>query len=74
MDLHAARQTGGMGPSAIGFPDIGAWAALTGTAPRRWEVLALREIDVAWMEEWTASRPKPAPGKGRKPASRSAAG
>ena len=71
MDIHAARATGGMGPSAIAYTEIAAWNLLTGVQARKWEVLVLREIDVVWLEEWSASRPPPgtkAIGSGKSPA------
>lgn len=67
LDLHAARQMGGMGPSALAYSEILAWATLMHRFPRPWEVDVLRDLDAVWIEEWMKSKPsgKPVGGKGK---------
>ncbi|WP_425338081.1 phage tail assembly chaperone [Desulfobaculum xiamenense] len=48
-ELHAARGQG-MGPEAIGFVEIEAWARLTGRAPEPWEVAVLQRLDRTYFE------------------------
>lgn len=35
----------------LSFPEIDAWARLTGETPAPWEVAALRAVDRAWLDE-----------------------
>lgn len=45
LELSAARRTGFSGVAAIGWADIDAWARLTGSRPRPWEVQLIRRLD-----------------------------
>jgi hypothetical protein len=49
MELHRARPQGGMGPGAIGYPDIQAWCGLRGVRLAPWEVEVLTALDHAWL-------------------------
>lgn len=48
-ELNAARAQGFSGPNPIGYQDIQAWAALTGTTPHPWETRALKAMDRAFL-------------------------
>lgn len=48
LDIGSTRG-GGYGPAPITYPDIDAWARLTGNDPTPWEVRMLRRIDNAYM-------------------------
>ena len=50
-ELDGARGEGMSGPLALSFPDLDAWARLTGSAPEPWEVRALRKMDAARLDE-----------------------
>jgi len=49
LELHRARAHGGMGPGAIGYPDIHAWCGLRGITLAPWEVEILTALDHAWL-------------------------
>lgn len=49
-DLHVARGGTGFGPAPIGWQDVAAWSALTGTITRPAEIRLLMDIDRAWLE------------------------
>lgn len=58
ISLHRARGSNGMGPNPIGYPDLHAWAALTGTTIRASEIDAVFEIDQAWLANQAKSGDK----------------
>jgi hypothetical protein len=60
-ELNAARGGNGMGPNPIGWSDLAAWAALTGTAPSPFEVRTILAIDHAWLAAQSAARKPPGP-------------
>ncbi len=49
VELHATRPSG-FGHGAITHQEITAWAALTGRHPVAWEIHAIRQIDMAYLE------------------------
>lgn len=50
LELHDGRTGNGMGANPITWPDMAAWAELTGQHPLPWEVKLLRALDREWME------------------------
>jgi hypothetical protein len=50
MDLHATRQSNGMGPSRLSRLEIHAWEADEGHVLERWERKTLMAVDVAWVK------------------------
>lgn len=61
-ELHAGRRSNGWTPERLSWPDIEAWARLTGARPRPAEVRVLMQIDVEWLvadaKRREAQRPK----------------
>ena len=51
--LHQGRMRG-MDLCPLGWGDIQAWAALTGTTLRTWEINLLRSIDACWIKVFSA--------------------
>jgi len=49
-ELSGRRTHGGMAANPITFPDIEAWARLTGQRPRPWEVRVLTRLDDALQQ------------------------
>jgi hypothetical protein len=49
-ELSRSRGSNGFGLNPIGYPDIAAWARLTGREPTPWEVSVLRRMDNALLE------------------------
>jgi hypothetical protein len=60
-ELNAARGGNGMGPNPIGWTDLAAWAALTGTEPSPFEVRTLLALDQAWLAAQSRARPRQPP-------------
>lgn len=56
-DLHHSRTSNGFGPNPIPYAEIDAWARLTGTHPKPWEVNALKRMDLIYLEV-NAAKPK----------------
>jgi hypothetical protein len=50
VELSAGRGSNGWGPNPISYPDIAAWAGLTGVAIRVSEVRALIWLDRLWLQ------------------------
>ncbi len=46
LELDQSRTSNGMGPNPITFPDIQAWAEMTGSQPRPSEVRLLKRLDM----------------------------
>lgn len=51
LELSTARGSSGFGPNPISYPDIAAWAALTGTLLRPGEVRAICMLDNVYMTD-----------------------
>lgn len=47
--LHSGRSNNGFGPNPLGWQEIQAWATLTGTRLRSWEITALKRLDVLYL-------------------------
>lgn len=55
-ELSSARGAGGLGPAAITYPDLDAWARLTRRAPTPWEVGTIKALDAAFLKVATEKR------------------
>lgn len=51
LGLAGRRGTGAMGPAALTYPDLDAWARLTGRRPAPWEIRVLCRLDDAWLSQ-----------------------
>ena len=49
--LDAGRSSNGFGVNPISYPDILAWAALSGAEPEPSEVAAIKALDMAMLSE-----------------------
>lgn len=49
LELNRARTSNGFGINPISFCEIVAWASLTGRNPSALDILAIREIDTAYV-------------------------
>ncbi|MBY0431698.1 MAG: hypothetical protein K2Q10_10910 [Rhodospirillales bacterium] len=49
-ELESGRGGSGFGPQPLSYADIDAWARLMSVRPSPWEVLALRRIDILWLD------------------------
>lgn len=49
--LSAARGSNGFSLVPIAYTEIEAWARLTGAEPEPWEVMAIKAMDKAMLEE-----------------------
>lgn len=56
VEICEVRGSNGFGPNCITYPDIAAWAQLTGSRPTPWDVGVLRALDRAWMTTYAGSR------------------
>lgn len=64
-EMASARATGFGSPQPIGWADMQAWAALTGTVLDAFEARALRLLDATWLDTWSKAQPHAAgSGKG----------
>lgn len=50
LELHAGRQGGGFGPNPLSYEGIEAWSRLSGNTIRPIELMAIKELDAAWIE------------------------
>jgi hypothetical protein len=50
LELNRRRPAGGMGPGSIGHQDILAWCRLRGIRLAPWELDALDDVEMAWMQ------------------------
>lgn len=50
MDLHASRQSGGMGPGAITYEGILAWSTLKQEWLTPWELDTVKALDALWFK------------------------
>lgn len=49
-ELNPSRSSGAMGdPGALTFSEIDAWARLTLATPEHWEVMAIKQMDTAFL-------------------------
>lgn len=64
-DLHFARAPGGFAPAPISYSEIAAYQAVTGEIMERWEVRAIRQVDIAMLSAFAGhaseSTPEPPP-------------
>lgn len=49
--LDAARSSNGMGANPIGYGELDAWSRLTGAEPSPQEVVILKRMDTAYLNE-----------------------
>lgn len=48
-ELSTGRTSNGFGPNPLTWSDITAWASLTGTDLRPWEVRLLKQLDIVFL-------------------------
>jgi hypothetical protein len=51
-----ATRASGFGPGPILFTEIEAFLRVTGVALRRWEIMAIRAIDMAYMQHYAEAQ------------------
>lgn len=49
LELHGGRSYNSGGPNPLSWSDLHAWASLTNTDLKPWEVHAIKALDSAWL-------------------------